>query len=98
MFNLETIKSKYRNVRFDLFGILFLVIGFIILYNGIVKYFGFYNYLGFIAGAYGSHTGGVSNSHDTKKNKMAGIYLMIAGSIVMFLGVLGFYIQKKKVN
>lgn len=94
---LEDIKSKYRNVRFDLIGILFLVVGFIILYNGIVKFYGFYNYLGFIADLFGRTQGGVVHSHDTQKDKTTGLILMISGLVVMGLGILGIYIHKKKV-
>lgn len=96
MFDLQLIKSKYRNVRFDLIGILFLIIGFIILYNGIVNFYGFYNYLGFITDIFGKNQGGKINSHDTEENKTMGLYLIIIGVIVMGLGILGIYIQKKK--
>ena len=96
MFNLESIKSKYKNVRFDLIGILFLVVGFVILYYGFTRYFGYPNYLYFVADLFG-RTGGVVHSYETKQNKMVGLYFMITGFVIMGLGILGIYIHKKKV-
>jgi len=98
MFNLQLIKLKYRNVRFDLIGILFLFIGSIILYYGIVKFYGFYNYLGFIADIFGRNQGGKVNSYDTEQHKTMGLYLIITGVVIMGLGVLGFVIQKQKLT
>ena len=96
MFNLESIKSKYKNVRFDLIGIAFLVVGFVILYYGFARYFGYPNYLQFISDIFG-RTGGAVHSYDTQKDKMTGLYFMITGFVIMGFGILGIYIQKKKV-
>ena len=93
---LEDIKYRYRNVRLDLIGILFLVVGFIILYNGIVKFYGFYNYLGFIADLFGKTQGGVVHSHDTQKDKTTGLILMISGFVIIGLGIFGIHIHKIK--
>jgi hypothetical protein len=87
MFNLESIKSKYKNVRFDLISIALLIIGLLILYYGIIKYFGYRNYLKIIGDIFG-RTGGAVHSYDTQKNKMTGIYLIITGSVLMGVGII----------
>lgn len=96
MFDFQLIKSKYRNVRFDLIGIAFLIIGFFVLYNGIVEYYGFYNYLGFVSDIFGRNQDINMDSHNTKQNKTLAIYFIIVGDIIIGLGILGIYIQKKK--
>jgi len=95
MFNLESIKSKYKNVRFDLIGIALLIFGLIILYYGIIKYFGYTNYLGFITDIFG-RTGGRIPTHETSKNTLIGKYLIITGSVLMGFGILGIILFKIK--
>jgi uncharacterized membrane protein len=95
MFDLQLIKSKYRNVRFDLYGIFFLLTGFIIFYYGIVKFYGFNNYLLIFADLFGRSQGGIVRTYKTEQDKTSALYFIIVGIIIIGFGIFGFYIQKK---
>jgi len=96
MFNLETLKTKYKHVRFDLIGIFIVFIGLIIIYYGYIMYYGSVDYLGEITNIFSSAGTGIYDYH-MKKNISKGKTLMITGGVTCGLGVF-MYILYKKIN
>ena len=93
MFNLESIKSKYRNVRFDIIGIALLIIGLLIMYYGFIIYNGYIDILGILITSFAR---GPPIKGNMPKKPQIGMKMVIVGSIFSGIGILGMTIEKSK--
>jgi hypothetical protein len=93
MFNLESIKSKYINVRFDIIGTILLIIGLLILYYGFIIYNGYVDILAILINSF-SRAPPINGI--MTQNPQLGMKLVILGSVFSGIGILGITIEKSK--
>ena len=97
--NLEAIKKKYNSVPFGIVGSFLIFLSINLLYLGLMYYYGFYNWAGYVACIF-NRCGANStyDINDTKQDKNKGKNFLHLSIITFIIGVLGVLIEFTKKN